>query len=67
MWPDNRLTRCMEQGCARARVPRVHIANWWQMTVNIVKTKFSSDLACFEEVGANPDHDGAAEPQHAGG
>ncbi|HEY0934969.1 MAG TPA: DEAD/DEAH box helicase, partial [Trebonia sp.] len=48
VWADNRLTRCMEQACARASVPRLHIANWRQMTVNIVKTKFAADVGCFE-------------------
>jgi hypothetical protein len=27
VWADNRLTRCMEQACARASIPRLHIAN----------------------------------------
>jgi hypothetical protein len=38
----------MEQACAWAEVPRLHIANWRQMTVSIVKTKFATvDLSCF--------------------
>ena len=54
VWADNRLTRCMEQACSRASVPRLHIANWRQMTVNIVKTKFAADVGCFEvDDGAN--------------
>lgn len=48
VWTDNRLTRCMEQACTRASIPRLHIANWRQMTVNIVKTKFAADVGCFE-------------------
>jgi Orsellinic acid/F9775 biosynthesis cluster protein D/Helicase conserved C-terminal domain len=57
VWTDNKLTRCMEQACARAEIPRLHISNWRQMTVNIVKTKFAADLGCFD-VG---DADGDAE------
>ena len=54
VWADNRLTRCMEQACSRASIPRLHIANWRQMTVNIVKTKFAADIGCFEvDDGAN--------------
>jgi len=48
VWTDNRLTRCIEQACTRASIPRLHIANWRQMTVNIVKTKFVADVGCFE-------------------
>jgi hypothetical protein len=48
VWADNRLTRCMEQACSRASIPRLHIANWRQITVNIVKTKFAADVGCFE-------------------
>jgi hypothetical protein len=62
VWVDNRLTRCMEQACVQAKVPRLHIANWRQMTVNIVETKFAGkDLACFEGVGANGDDEDAEE------
>ena len=38
----------MEQACSRASIPRLHITNWRQMTVNIVKTKFAADVRCFE-------------------
>jgi superfamily II DNA helicase RecQ len=53
VWPDNRLTRCIEAACARAEVPRLHLSNWRQMTVAIVKTKFAANVACFDvdEVG----------------
>ena len=27
VWANNQLTRCMEQACVRAKVPRLHIAN----------------------------------------
>ncbi|KAI6854619.1 hypothetical protein KC323_g8705 [Hortaea werneckii] len=33
---------------ARASVPRLHVANWRQMTVAIVKTKFASHINAFE-------------------
>ncbi|ELR09269.1 hypothetical protein GMDG_03839 [Pseudogymnoascus destructans 20631-21] len=49
-------------GCVRAKVPWLHIANWRQMMVNIVETKFAGkDLACFEVVGANDNEEDAEE------
>jgi superfamily II DNA or RNA helicase len=57
VWPDNRLTRCMEQACSRASIPRLHIANWRQITVNIVKTKFATDVGCFEVDDGADDED----------
>ncbi|PVH71402.1 hypothetical protein DL98DRAFT_596991 [Cadophora sp. DSE1049] len=54
VWADNRLTQCMEQACTRVSIPRLHIADWRQMTVSIVKTKFAADVGCFEvNDGAN--------------
>lgn len=50
VWPDNQLTRCLEAASTRAQIPRLHIANWRQMTVAIVKTKFAGSLAYFEDV-----------------
>jgi hypothetical protein len=38
----------MEQACARASIPRLRIANWRQMTVNIIETKFIANVGCFE-------------------
>lgn len=38
----------MKQACTRAGTPQLHIVNWRQMTVNIVKTKFAADMRCFE-------------------
>lgn len=61
MWADNRLTQCIEQACTRAGTPRLHIANWRQMIVSIVKTKFAADLICFEVDGAHEDEDEAGE------
>ncbi|PVH74818.1 hypothetical protein DL98DRAFT_428697, partial [Cadophora sp. DSE1049] len=54
VWADNWLTRCIKQACIRASIPWLYIANWRQMTVNIVKTKFAADVGCFEvNDGAN--------------
>ena len=55
VWADNRLTRSMEGACARAEVPRLHISNWRQMTVAIVKTKFAGELSCFDPDLADED------------
>lgn len=51
----------MEAACARAEVPRLYIANWRQMTVAIVKTKFAADIAYFNVADA-PKGDDAEEP-----
>lgn len=48
VWPDVQLSRCLEKASARAQIPRLHVANWRQMTVAIVKTKFVSHLAYFD-------------------
>lgn len=48
VWPEGKLSRCLEEACVRAQIPRLHISNWRQMTVAIVKTKFASDIGCFE-------------------
>ena len=48
VWSDNKLTRCLENASDRAQIPRLHIANWRQMTVAIVKTKFASQIEVFE-------------------
>ncbi len=47
----------MEQACARASIPRLHIANWRQMIVNIVKTKFTADIRCFKANNLADDED----------
>lgn len=49
VWSDSKLTRCLEQSSTRAGIARLHISNWRQMTVAIVKTKFASHIGCFEE------------------
>ncbi len=38
-------------------IPRLHIANWRQMMVNILKTKFRADVGCFKVEGADNDFD----------
>jgi hypothetical protein len=48
VWTEGRLSRCLEEASTRACVPRLHVANWRQITVAIVKTKFASQIACFE-------------------
>ena len=58
VWSDNKLTRCLENACARAQIPRLHIANWRQMTVAIVKTKFAAHIGYFE---IDPDDEDAEE------
>jgi hypothetical protein len=47
----------MEQACAQASIPQLHIANWRQMTVSIVKTKFAADIGCFEANNLVDDED----------
>jgi superfamily II DNA helicase RecQ len=48
VWPEGRLSRYLEEACARACVPRLHVANWRQISVAIVKTKFASQIDCFD-------------------
>lgn len=48
VWPESQLSRCLEEASTRACIPRLHVANWRQITVAIVKTKFASQVACFE-------------------
>jgi len=55
VWPESRLSRCFEAACVRAQIPRLHIANWRQITVAIVKTKFAGDIGCFEMDDADED------------
>lgn len=58
VWNEGRLSQCLEDASVRARVPRLHVANWRQMTVAIVKTKFASHINAFE---ANEDDEEAEE------
>ncbi|KAM0713375.1 hypothetical protein Q7P37_010337 [Cladosporium fusiforme] len=48
VWPEGQLTRNMEESSARACVPRLHVANWRQISVAIVKTKFASHIEYFD-------------------
>ncbi|KAK1076625.1 hypothetical protein LTR33_008780, partial [Friedmanniomyces endolithicus] len=47
VWADGRLSRALEDASCRADIPRLHVANWRQMTVAIVKTKFANQIGCF--------------------
>ena len=58
VWSEGRLSQCLEDASVRARVPRLHVANWRQMTVAIVKTKFASHINAFE---TNDDDEDAEE------
>ncbi|KAK0257443.1 hypothetical protein LTR35_018222, partial [Friedmanniomyces endolithicus] len=40
VWADGQLSRYLGEASARACVPRLHVSNWRQMTVAIVKTKW---------------------------
>ncbi|KAI7188222.1 hypothetical protein KC363_g5596 [Hortaea werneckii] len=48
VWPEGHLSRYLEEASIRACVPRLHVANWRQITVAIVKTKFASRIECFD-------------------
>jgi len=49
VWRDSKLTRCLERSSVRAGICRLHVSNWRQMTVAIVKTKFAGHIGYFEE------------------
>ncbi|KAK0303020.1 hypothetical protein LTR82_017684 [Friedmanniomyces endolithicus] len=48
VWADGQLSRYLGEASAWACVPRLHVSNWRQMTVAIVKTKFVSQISVFE-------------------
>jgi hypothetical protein len=48
VWPEGHLSRYLEEASVRACIPRLHVANWRQITVAIVKTKFASQIECFD-------------------
>ncbi|KAM0710533.1 hypothetical protein Q7P35_002203 [Cladosporium inversicolor] len=48
VWPEGHLSRYLEEASIRACIPRLHVANWRQITVAIVKTKFASQIECFD-------------------
>lgn len=55
VWREGQLSRCLEDASVRACIPRLHVANWRQMTVAIVKTKFASHINAFEANGDDED------------
>jgi hypothetical protein len=55
VWPEGHLSRYLEEASVRACVPRLHIANWRQIIVAIVKTKFASQIECFDPDEGNED------------
>ena len=61
VWGDNRLTQCIRQACARAKIPRLSIASWRQITVNIVKIKFGAADIKYFDVGRGDGADGGSE------
>ncbi|KAK0836563.1 hypothetical protein LTS02_018101, partial [Friedmanniomyces endolithicus] len=65
VWTDGQLSRCLEGSCIRAGVPRLHIANWRQMTVAIVKTKFASQIGLFEADDDDEDAEELEDDVHA--
>jgi len=48
VWSEGYLSRYLEEASVRAYIPRLHVANWRQITVAIVKTKFASQIECFD-------------------
>jgi hypothetical protein len=48
VWPEGYLSRYLEEASVRVCMPQLHIANWRQITVAIVKTKFASQIECFD-------------------
>lgn len=48
VWPEGHLSRYLEEASVRACVPRLHLANWRQISVAIVKTKFAGYIDHFD-------------------
>ncbi|KAI7295671.1 hypothetical protein KC343_g82 [Hortaea werneckii] len=48
VWSEGHLSRHLEEASVRACVPRLRVANWRQISVAIVKTKFASQIECFD-------------------
>jgi hypothetical protein len=48
VWPEGYLSRYLEEASVRACIPRLHVTNWRQIIVAIVKTKFASQIECFD-------------------
>jgi len=57
VWPEGYLSRYLEEASVRACIPRLHVANWRQITVAIVKTKFASQIECFDPDEGDDDAD----------
>ena len=55
VWSEGYLSRYLEEASVRACIPRLHVANWRQITVAIVKTKFASQIECFDPDEGNED------------
>jgi hypothetical protein len=55
VWPEGYLSRYLEEASVRACVPRLHVANWRQIIVAIVKTKFASRIECFDPDNGDED------------
>jgi hypothetical protein len=55
VWPEGHLSRYLEEASVRGCVPRLHVANWRQITVAIVKTKFASQIECFDPNNGDED------------
>ncbi len=48
VWTDGKLSRCLEDASIQAGTLGLHIANRWQMTIAVVKTKCASQIRQFE-------------------
>jgi hypothetical protein len=55
VWPEGYLSRYLEEASVQACILRLHVANWRQITVAIVKTKFASQIKCFDPDEGNKD------------
>jgi superfamily II DNA or RNA helicase len=48
VWPDGKVTQCLQRACARAKIARLHTLNWRHFSVAICKEKFSAhELTSF--------------------
>ena len=55
MWLEGHLSQYLEEASVRACILQLHIANWRQIIVAIVKTKFASQIECFDPDDSNED------------
>ena len=64
VWPDGTLSLALSKACARAQVPRLHTANWRQISVSICKEKFSArDQASFDLESAGAEAEAGIEEE----